>query len=92
MAAKDYTFGVGCFGGIYLTKKTKPRKDGLHLMSQDRRPLEEDEILYIFETYLRNFCETNKTDTLSVTGEDGKVIFEATLKDKDDDGEGEDTD
>ena len=85
MAAKDYTFGAGCFGTIYLTKKTKPRKDGLHLMSKDRRPLEEDEILYIFENYLRHWCEEHKTDTLSVTGEGGKVLFEATLKDKEED-------
>ena len=36
MAAKDYTFGAG-WKNIYLTKKTKPRKDGLHIMSNDRR-------------------------------------------------------
>lgn len=35
MAAKDYTFGAG-WKDIYLTKKTKPRKDGLHVMSTDR--------------------------------------------------------
>ena len=84
MAAKDYTFGAGCFGTIYLTKKTKSRKDGLHLMSVDRRQLEENEILYIFENYLRHWCEEHETDTLSVTGEGGKVLFEATLKDKED--------
>lgn len=81
MAAKDYTFGAG-WKDIYLTKKTKPRKDGLHIMSTDRRPLEENEILYIFEHYLRRFCEENDTDTLNVTGEGGKVLFVATLKDK----------
>ena len=79
MAAKDYTFGAG-WKDIYLTKKTKPRKDGLHIMSTDRRPLEENEILYIFEHYLRRFCEENDTDTLNVTGEGGKVLFTATLK------------
>jgi hypothetical protein len=51
-------------------------------MSTDRRPLEEQEILYIFEHYLRHWCEEHETDTLSVTGEGGKVLFEATLKDK----------
>lgn len=80
MAAKDYTFGAG-FADIYLTKKTKPRKDGLHIMSTDRRPLEEVEILYIFEHYLRNWCAEHNTDTLSVE-QGGKVLFEATLKDK----------
>jgi len=83
MAAKDYTFAAGWMN-IYLTKKTKPRKDGTHLMSEDRRPLEENEILYIFENYLRHWCEEHETDTLSVTGEGGKVLFEATLKDKED--------
>jgi hypothetical protein len=82
MAAKDYTFGAGIFGTIYLTRETKPRKDGRHLMSNDRRPLEEKEIIYIFEHYLRHFCETHNTNTLCVTGNEGKVIFEATLKDK----------
>ena len=81
MAAKDYTFGAG-WKNIYLTKKTKPRKDGLHIMSTDRRPLEECEILYIFEYYLRHWCEEHDTDTLSVTGKGGKVLFEVTLKDK----------
>lgn len=82
MAAKDYTFGAGIFGNIFLTKRTKPRKDGLTLMSLDRRPLEESEILYIFEHYLRHFCEEHQTDTLNVTGDDGKVLFTAILKDK----------
>ena len=81
MAAKDYTFGAG-WANIYLTKKTKLRKDGLHIMSSDRRPLEEGEILYIFEHYLRHWCEEHNTDTIFVTGEGGKVLFEATLKDK----------
>ena len=83
MAAKDYTFGAGCFGTIYLTKRTKPLKNGRHIMSNDRRELEANEIFYIFENYLRYFCDVHNTDTMQVTGENGKVIFEATLKDKD---------
>lgn len=81
MSTKDYTFAAGCFGTIYLTKKTKPRKNGLHLMSEDRRVLDESEIFYIFEHYLRQFCQEHDTDTLNVTGKDGKVIFQAILKD-----------
>ena len=82
MAAKDYTFGAGCFD-IYLTKKTRPRKDGLHIMSTDRRPLEECEILYIFEHYLRKWCEVHEgEDTIFIKGKDGKLIFKATLLDK----------
>ena len=86
MSAMDYTFGAG-WKDIYLTKKTKPRKDGLHIMSTDRRPLEEKEILYIFEYYLRQFCQEHNTDTLTVTGEGGKVIFQAILKDNEEGGE-----
>jgi hypothetical protein len=85
MAAKDYTFGAG-WRDIYLTKKTKPRKDGLHIMSTDRRPLEECEILYIFEHYLRKWCENHEgEDTIFIKGNDGKLIFKATLLDKEDD-------
>lgn len=81
MAAKDYTFGAG-WANIYLTKKTKPRKDGVHVMSTDRRPLEECEILYIFEHYLRMWCEEHEgEDTVEITC-DGKKIFTATLLDK----------
>ena len=83
MAAKDYTFGAG-WKDIYLTKKTKPRKDGLHIMSTDRRPLEENEILYIFEHYLRHWCEEHGSDNIVITN-DGKKIFEATLLDKEGD-------
>ena len=81
MAAKDYTFGAD-WKDIYLTKKTKPRKDGLSILSTDRRPLDENEILFIFDHYLRHFCDKHNTDTLHVKGEGGKVLFTATLIDK----------
>lgn len=82
MAAKDYTFGAG-WKNIYLTRKNKPRKDGLCIMSTDRRPLEECEILYIFEHYLRHWCmEHEGEDTVVITNSCGKKIFEATLLDK----------
>ena len=80
MAAKDYTFAAG-WKEIYLTKKTKPRKDGLHIMSTDRRPLDEQEILYVIENYLRMYCANNDTDEVTVTN-DGKPIFKMILLDK----------
>ncbi|MBR1725301.1 MAG: hypothetical protein IJ724_01395 [Muribaculaceae bacterium] len=80
MAAKDYTFAAG-WKDIYLTKKTKPRKDGLHVMSTDRRPLNEQEILYVIENYLRMYCANNDTDEVTVTN-DGKPIFKMILLDK----------
>lgn len=81
MAATDYTFGAGCFD-IYLTKKTKTRKDGVAIMSKDRRPLEEREILYIFEHYLRHWCYVNKGDDTLYVKSKGKLLFKATLIDK----------
>ena len=80
MAAKDYTFAAG-WKDIYLTKKTKPRKDGLHVMSTDRRPIEEQEILYIVENYLRMYCERNETNEVTVSNDD-KPIFKMILLDK----------
>lgn len=80
MAAKDYTFAAG-WKDIYLTKKTKPRKDGLHVMSTDRRPLDEQEILYVIENYLRMYCANNDTDEVTVTN-DGKPVFKMILLDK----------
>lgn len=84
MAAKDYTFAAG-WKDIYLAKKTKPRKDGLHIMSTDRRPLEEQEILYIVENYLRMYCERNETNEVMVTNND-KPVFKMMLIDKENDG------
>lgn len=80
MTAKDYTFAAG-WKDIYLTKKTKPRKDGLHIMSTDRRPIEEQEILYIVENYLRMYCANNDTDEVTVTN-DSKPVFKMILLDK----------
>lgn len=80
MAAKDYTLAAG-WKDIYLTKKTKPRKDGLHVMSTDRRPLDEQEILYVIENYLRMYCANNDTDEVTVTN-DSKPVFKMILLDK----------
>lgn len=80
MAAKDYTLAAG-WKDIYLTKKTKTRKDGLHVMSTDRRPLDEQEILYVIENYLRMYCANNDTDEVTVTN-DGKPVFKMILLDK----------
>ena len=61
MAAKDYVFVTGMVTP-YLAKKTKGQ-----VMSQDRRPIEDNEIIGLFELYLRNWCETNKQDTITIT-------------------------
>ena len=78
MAAKDYTFAEGMID-IYLTRK-KERKDGL--MSEDRRPLTEQEQMYIAEHFLRRYCDENQTDTVIITGTNRKPLFKMVLLDK----------
>ena len=77
MAAKDYVFEEGCFGTIYLAKKIKSKT----LMSEDRREVEDREIIALFERYLRRRCKELDDDGIVITLE-GKKIFEAKLLDK----------
>ena len=79
MAAKDYIIVEGCLGTVYLAKKTKTP----NLMSADRRVITDNEIVGMFENYLRRFYDENNNDTLVITGDNGKKIFEAKLIDKD---------
>lgn len=76
MAAKDYVF-VTSMVAPYLAKKTKGQ-----VMSQDRRPIEDNEILGLFEFYLRKWCDENKNDTMTICDGKGKMLFEAKLLDK----------
>ena len=85
MAAKDYVIVSG-WRNAYLTRKKKPTKKGLQVMSQDRRPITDSEMIGLFEFYLRKWCEDHPAeDTVVITNSDGKKIFEATLLDKEDD-------
>lgn len=81
MAAQDYEIVTG-WANAYLAKKKKQTKKGPQIMSQDRRVIEDNEIIGLFEFYLRNWCEENDKDTVVITNGDGKKIFEATLLDK----------
>lgn len=83
MAAKDYTICAGVFN-LYLAKVKKPNQKGPQKMSQDRRPITESEMIGCFEFYLRRYCEKNNTDTVQISDENGKVLFEAKLLDKED--------
>lgn len=76
MAAKDYIFMTGLVTP-YLAKKTKG-----HKMSQDRRPVEDNEIFGLFEFYLRKWYEESKNDTVIICDGSGKKVFEAKLLDK----------
>lgn len=81
MAATDYVIVTG-WQNAYLAKRKKPSKKGPQIMSQDRRVIEDSEIIGLFEFYLRNYCEDHKTDTVVISDEKGKKIFEAKLLDK----------
>lgn len=76
MAAKDYEIVTG-WQNAYLAKRTKSRK-----MSEDRRPIEDGEMIGLFEFYLRRYCEENDTDSVVITNGDGTKLFEAKLLDK----------
>lgn len=83
MAATDYVIVTGWMNA-YLAKKKKPTKKGPQTMSEDRRPITEGEMIGLFEFYLRKWCEEHEgEDTLFIRGEGDKLIFKATLLDKD---------
>lgn len=75
MAANDYEFVTGLLYP-YMAKKTKSNKT----MSQDRRVVTDNEILGLFEFYLRRRFETDGSKKI-VVKRDGKVIFGAELLD-----------
>jgi hypothetical protein len=78
MAATDYEIVEGALGGLYLAHKTKGST-----MSDDRRPITESEIIGCFELYLREWCDEHEgDDTLFIRGKNGKLLFKATLLDK----------
>lgn len=82
MAATDYVIVTGWMNA-YLARKKKPTKRGPQTMSNDRRPITDEEIIGLFEFYLRQWCDEHEgEDTVVITDGDGKKIFEAKLLDK----------
>ena len=82
MAATDYEIVKGWWH-VYLAKKKKLTKNGPQTMSMDRRLITDEEIIGCFEFYLRNWCDEHEgEDTVVITDDNGKKIFEATLLDK----------
>lgn len=82
MAATDYEIVTGWMNA-YLAKKKKSTKKGSQTMSEDRRPITEEEMLGLFEFYLRKWCDEHEgEDTMFIIDDDGKLIFKATLLDK----------
>lgn len=78
MAAKDYVFVTG-WRDAYLAKK---KKSNSPMMSADRRVIEDNEIIGLFEFYLRKWCNEHKKSTVVFTKPDGTPLFDATLLDK----------
>ena len=71
--ANDYVFVAGMHN-VYLAKKTKGS-----CMSSDRRVVTNDEIIGMFEFYLRKWVEENGHKTVTLTSSKGEPVFEATL-------------
>ena len=81
MAAKDYVFVTG-WRDAYLAKK---KKSNSPMMSTDRRIIEDNEILGLFEFYLRKWCSEHEKSTVVITKPDGTPLFNATLLDRKED-------
>lgn len=79
MSAKDYAFYPAAISGeVYLAKRIKSK----NFMSQDRRIVNDEEAIGIFEAYLRRCCQKNNADTVNITDAEGKLLFSATLHDR----------
>ena len=78
MAAKDYIITTG-WRNAYLSKKKKAKS---LTMSTDRRVIEDNEILGLFEFYLRKRCAELENNTVVIINGEVKPLFEATLLDK----------
>ena len=75
--ANDYVFVAGMFD-VYLARKTKG-----NCMSSDRRVVTDNEIIGMFEFYLRKWSENNGGQkTVTLTSSKGEPVFEATLLSK----------
>lgn len=72
--AEDYVFTAG-MQNVYLARKTK----GV-CMSSDRRVVTDNEIIGMFEFYLRKWVEENDgKKSITITSSKGEPVFEATL-------------
>lgn len=72
--ANDYVFAAG-MRNVYLAKKTKG-----NCMSSDRRAVTDNEIIGMFEFYLRKWVEENDgKKTVTITSSNGEPVFKATL-------------
>lgn len=74
MAAKDYIIAEG-FTNLYFAKRRK----NPHLMSEDRRIIEDEECMCIAHYYLRKKCKELNTDKIVIKDGDGNDLYEMKL-------------
>ena len=77
MSAKDYKICPSLFNA-YIAKVSKRNPN---IMLEDRRVIEEKEIFALIEWYLHNYCVTNKTDSVTISANEGE-LFTITAKGK----------
>ena len=73
MSAKDYIICKG-IKGLYLAKRLKAQT----VISKDRRPISDNEIIGCFEYYLRRRCKEVGDSVIIISDVNGP-IFEAKL-------------
>ena len=77
MSAKDYKICPALFNA-YIAKVSKRNPN---MMLEDRRVIEEQEILALIEWYLHNYCVTNRTDSVTISAGESE-LFTITAKGK----------
>lgn len=77
MSAKDYKICPSLFNA-YIAKVSKRNPN---MMLEDRRVIEEKEIFSLIEWYLHNYCVENKTDSVTISANEGE-LFTITAKGK----------
>lgn len=75
MSAKDYKICPALFNA-YIAKVSKRNPN---MMLEDRRVIEDHEILALIEWYLHNYCVENKTDNVTISA-GGNELFTITAK------------
>lgn len=77
MPAKDYKICPALFNA-YIAKVSKRNPN---MMLEDRRVIEEHEILALIEWYLHNYCVENKTDSVTISSGESE-LFTITAKEQ----------
>ncbi len=79
MAATDYVIKVGT-KHAYIVNKKKTNKKGSRI-GWDKRIVKDNEILALFEFFLRRWCQDNDADSVVFINRKGDKLYQATLID-----------